>query len=113
MRICSLAAISTERARSNAEVLAANFIGAKVDTALRENELRVADREFQELAHSPAVYTDPGSLVHAKLAEPPDPKSNPCETQGRNCTASLSSRGSITMHRERPQLEDRARWCVG
>jgi hypothetical protein len=60
------------------------------------------DREFQESAHSPAVYTDPGSLVHAKLAEPPDPESNPCETQGRNCTASLSSRGSITSHRERP-----------
>ena len=29
------------------------------------------DREFQESAHSPAVHTEPGSLVHAKLAEPP------------------------------------------
>ena len=31
MRICSLAAISTESARSNAGVLAANFIGAEVN----------------------------------------------------------------------------------
>ena len=44
MRICSLAAISTESARSNAGVLAAYFIGAEVnpDSAVRENELRVA-----------------------------------------------------------------------
>ena len=43
MRICSLAAISTESARSNAGVLAANFIGAGVnpDTAVSRNELRM------------------------------------------------------------------------
>jgi len=44
MRICSLAAIFTESARSNAGVLAAYFIGAGVyrDSVVRENELRVA-----------------------------------------------------------------------
>ena len=44
-----------------AEVLAANFIGAKVDTALRENELRVARSRipgigaFAGRAHGPGL----------------------------------------------------------
>src|SRR5580704_2498780 len=85
MRICSLAAISTESARSNAGVLAANFIGAGVnpDTAVSRNELSCVcpDREFQAAVHSWTVRAGAGS-VHAKLAEP---GSRPCALIRRTC----------------------------